>query len=454
MRPGGGTAPLRLSIRRRREKEGILEMSTERAAIAAYKLINLLTKWFPKHGSRFIDGLLLATIGNRPLSQILSWRYTHLIRSVKKMDKICVIADVHIGDALITSASVSGLRDFFPGARIDYVVNKHAESLIGGNPEISELYPVYSSLGLPYPTKAETQAIAEFLNRNEYDLTVNLCPFLDKKIFRPGKALGYFGLATSIAQAQMNPEGTSHMVRQLHDYIHSALEKAGYPPRRSEFRGINIYLSERARKEAQEFMRNDRCGSSHPTILFNTDASTPFTRIPLDIQTDMVNELAELPCRILLSASRNEAGLEEKIMNELPIEKKTKLTVVPKTFPLDTYAALMDLSDIFVTGDTGPLHVAAARKFSKSGGHEFRNKTAVFAVFAATPARIYGYDSSSSGFLAANQDAPSRTYVSPSPHCNLAYIVKSYIASEADGFFDRLEVKKVIADARAVLGFS
>lgn len=426
----------------------------EKAAIAAYRFINLLTKCFPNNGARFIDGFLLAAAGNKPLSTLLFRKCTRLVGSVKKMEAICVIADVHIGDALITSAYVSSLRDFFPEARIDYVANRDAESLIGGNPDISELHPVYSSSAFPYPSASETQTIGNLLQRTDYDLIVNLCPFLAKSVFRPGKVLGYFGLATSVARAQRDPQQTSHLVRQSHDYIHGVLERAGYASTRSGFRGVGVYLSEKARAEAEEFMRNRCSRPDRPTILLNTDASTPFTRIPVDLQTEMVNELAELPCRILLSPSRSEAGLEEAILKAMSPDKRSKITVVPKAFSLDTYAALVDRSDVFITGDTGPLHVAAARKFSKSGEHEFRNKTAVFSVFAATPPRIYGYDSGTAGFLAANQDAPSRAYAAPSPYRNLAYVVKSYIAAKPQDFFDGLETKQVIADAKAVLGFS
>jgi hypothetical protein len=84
-----------------------------------------------------------------------------------------------------------------------------------------------------------------------------------------------------------------------------------------------------------------------------------------------------------------------------------KWTIVPLSFPLDSYGALVDFFDGYITGDTGPLHIAAAEKRLVSGQQKFKNSTAIFSIFGVTPARIYGYDSHRDGFLAAHQKAPS-----------------------------------------------
>ncbi|WP_041323912.1 glycosyltransferase family 9 protein [Hippea maritima] len=101
----------------------------------------------------------------------------------------------------------------------------------------------------------------------------------------------------------------------------------------------------------------------------------------------------------------------------------SKITIVPKDIPIDVYAALIDFCDVFVTSDTGTMHIAAARKFSESGG-QLRNKTAVFSIFGATSARMYGYDSYNSHFLNPGQDAPSKLYISNAVCRNLTCVNK------------------------------
>jgi len=93
---------------------------------------------------------------------------------------------------------------------------------------------------------------------------------------------------------------------------------------------------------------------------------------------------------------------------------------------LDVYAAVLDYADVFITGDTGPLHLAAARRYARSGSHRFRNRTAVLSLFGATISRMSGYDSSQAGYLAANQDAPSWCYVAASPCRNVTCLNKCF----------------------------
>ena len=81
------------------------------------------------------------------------------------------------------------------------------------------------------------------------------------------------------------------------------------------------------------------------------------------------------------------------MLGDLKEEERKRLTIVPKSMNLDAYAALIDFADFFISGDTGPLHIGAARKVSKTGTRKFRNRTYVVSVFGATNARMSGYDS-------------------------------------------------------------
>jgi len=100
---------------------------------------------------------------------------------------------------------------------------------------------------------------------------------------------------------------------------------------------------------------------------------------------------------------------------------------------------------VFISGDTGPLHIAAARKVSPTGRHPVRNRTAVLSFFGATPARLSGYDSSQPGFLAANQDAPSWTFVSRSPCRNITCLDKLYKTCRVVRCFEGLDLEGMVA---------
>ncbi|MGC9602935.1 MAG: glycosyltransferase family 9 protein [Minisyncoccia bacterium] len=425
----------------------------EQVTSLAYKLINLITEISPKNGARLIDGFILSIVGNPFIGRTFFRRDVATLGETKRFQKICVIADVHIGDAIITQSAVSALRDFFPEAMIDYIFNKTAEGLIAGNPEVSNLWPVYVSSGLPYPSDSEAETIKNILEKSDYDFILDLCPFLPAKKIRPsGRIMNHLGLVMSVAQAQKNPGAKSHMVFQLYRHIRSVLEKGMIPRKRDDFRGVSIYLSDNAQKQADKILKDNNIDPETPKIFFNPDASTPFTRIPTDIQASLLKELLKLPCHILLGASRSESGFEDKILSSIRMSDRKRVTIVPTALPIDAYASLIDLCDIFITGDTGPLHIAAARKVPKRGDREFRNRTAVLSIFGATPPRIYGYDSRLLGFLPANQDAPSHVYILPSSNRNLTYIVKKYIAADERSFFENINQDEIVFDVKSALG--
>ena len=138
-------------------------------------------------------------------------------------------------------------------------------------------------------------------------------------------------------------------------------------------------------------------------------------------------------------------------MESIPLQYQKKVTIVPVSMPIDAYAILIDFADIFVTGDTSPLHIAAAQKISQSGNYDFKNKTAVLSIWGATPSRIYGYDSIREGYFPANQNAPSRVFVAESPCRNITRINKMSKACKYVRCFNSLNILEIIKLADHIL---
>jgi hypothetical protein len=192
--------------------------------------------------------------------------------------------------------------------------------------------------------------------------------------------------------------------------------------------------------------------SDKPLVFLNPDTASPYTFIPFEFQTVLLKGLAGMDCSILLGSGFKFKGIEGKLLETLSEEERRKVSVVPPTLPIDAYAALVDRADVFISGDTGPLHIAAAKKTAKSGNYKFRNRTFVISAFGATPARMSGYDSTNPLFPPANQEVLSRTYVSESPCRNITCVNKMAKTCEKPRCFEVFDTSAILSDIQSYLG--
>ncbi len=417
-----------------------------------FHISSVLTDIFPRGGARTLDWSLTHLLGSDRMVKSKLGKDVDRLRNIKRIHKILVFSDLNIGDALFAQASVSALRDFFPAAEIDFVIGAAAQSLVEGNPEVSRLLPEFH--GAPFPTQSDFDTVKRISTSRKYDLIFTFSPFFQLKNHFPArdKVFNFTTLASMLIQGERLKSVRNHVVYQTHKFVHDLFSGTIDPLREDEFTGITVTLSDAAVSEAERFLASRHLLDSEGLILLNPDASTRFTRIPVEAQVDLLKRLMSLPHNILLGAGHTDRGIEHRILERLTARERWRITVVPSSLPIDAYAALIDFTDLYISGDAGPLHIAAAHRRSRSGMYEFRNRTAVFSVFGATPARIYGYDSRYPEFFPANQDAPSHIYISPTPCRNITCINKMAKTCKTVRCFELVDVDEIAADINEVVG--
>ncbi len=417
------------------------------------RVTSRLTQWFPRGGAKFLDGLLYPLLGNDFTVDFFDRHNRENLESIGNFQRILVVSDIHIGDAVLLQTAVSALRDFFPKAEIDYLVKKSMENLLQGNPDISELWPAFT--GGQFPNEKDiltVQALAP-----DYDAVFNLCPFLAAPHFpEPKKAFHFTSRAPFIIRNERNPSMPGHLAYQAHKFIYDMLSPHFAIQRARPFEGPQIFLAHRAVAEAHQFFRQKAPKGLGPVVFLNPDTASPYTRIPFGEQAKLLKRLVEMPfngdlggiCRVLLGEGHTDKGIGERLWFSLPLWLRDRVTLVPASMELDTYSALIDWSDVFISGDTGPLHIAAARKHDRSKNTFLRNRTSVFSVFGGTPPRFSGYDSELPGFLESSQDAESRSYQSISRCRNITCLHKMARECDASGCFQELDLDKIFSDIR------
>ena len=94
-----------------------------------------------------------------------------------------------------------------------------------------------------------------------------------------------------------------------------------------------------------------------------------------------------------MSTGISNPGIEKILIEKLPFELRGKIVLIPQ-LKINEFASLIDFCDVFLSGDTGPVHIASAWKEPLSQKDSLRNCTSVITIFGATDSRIYGYDTS------------------------------------------------------------
>jgi ADP-heptose:LPS heptosyltransferase len=406
-----------------------------------------LTDVFPSSGGRLIDSFVYGVGGSKMWSSIMSSTLTTKMHSIRTLESILVVSDLNIGDAVITQAVVSGIRDFLPHSKVDFIITRSAGDLIKGNPEVTNLYPVFT--GRPFPNINDFIELKRIVAENKYDLVVNLCPMFNrKKDFGDVNIIhGHHTIGPEMLKNETTSSEINHIIFQTNLFINKLLSNKYMQVRNNSFNGVSVNISDSAIAKSIEFISGIKFKHpDHPVIYFNPDASSPFTTIPLKYQIDLISQLLDKGCNILLGCGYSSKGIEKSILSSLHTPSSDNITLVPYSTSLDEMAAIVDRCDVYFGGDTGPLHIAASKKVSSSGNISFRNKTAIFAVFGATPIRIYGYDSVQPGFLAANQNAPSRVYAALSPCQNITCVDKKNKVCKVVRCFESLNTKQIVSD--------
>ncbi len=414
-----------------------------------FRASSALTDRFPQAGAQLLDAFVSASAGNALLQSRELARAQATMARVRRFDRVLVVADLNIGDAVMLQSFVAALRDFLPDAEIDYAVSHVARDLVNGR-DTTTLYPIFRGTGVPGPSDAH--AVRELTDNRSYDVVFNLCPFFPDRAIAPAgtPVVRWTALATMLVRALRRPFAVAHVTAQVHEYVHALFAPLFRPVRERPFRGVSVTLSPEASAAAAEFVDTLEA-DGRPIVLMNPDASSRFTRLPHETQTELLRGLLRLPCVVVLGAGHTQPGIEGRLIGALPPRQRKEVRVLPASTPIDAYAAVVDAADVFLTGDTGPLHIAAARKQARLGTNGFRNRTAVISVFGATPARLYGYASDRYGFLPANQQAPSYVHSADSPCRNLTCINKTVKTCRDVRCFHQLDVQAVLADVAHII---
>ncbi|MCM2267368.1 MAG: asparagine synthase (glutamine-hydrolyzing) [Elusimicrobiales bacterium] len=282
--------------------------------------------------------------------------------NVQGRRKILLVNMAGLGDIMMMTPALRSIRSAYPDAVVELLTIDRSADLAAGLPGVDKVHSVPIRYRIASPL-----AVFKFfrtllaLRSQKFDALVNfslvsswpgvlksrLINFLVKPAVYSGRALaglGATGKATAFEQA-VQEKSEVRLTAGL-------LAPLGIEPRDLEIKYEPGF--EEKKKISSDLAARGLSG--HPVIGLNPGAFRPSRRWPLEKWKALIGLiLADWPeALIIVTGSASEKALAD----ELKISDR--VFVSAGLYSVRENAALYSLTDVFITNDTGPMHIAAA----------------------------------------------------------------------------------------------
>lgn len=284
---------------------------------------------------------------------------------MEKIKRIIVVDLLYLGDLLFAHPFFAGLRRLFPEARIDLVANSNFAEIMRVNPNLDHVYSYNKNW-----TAARSYKFAKKLKMNNYQLGVNIHgnwrTALLLKLISADQSIGYGGKGRGLfLDESVEKNISSHMIEFYLKFLNELQESqllAGYfDDKKIEsnnqqesfpvLRVDEVYI-----QKANSKLKN--IGLEDEFVVLNTGGSWETKRWPEEYFAEIADQLAEKGYKVLFVGGPSDTERVSYILNK--VENRERLYNLCGKTSLLELAALLKQANLMISGDTGPVHVAAA----------------------------------------------------------------------------------------------
>lgn len=263
------------------------------------------------------------------------------------IERILIIRHAPLGETVLTTPVIRALRQHFPDAYIAYMVAPTREDLVSANPHLNEVLIYQSSI---------PKLISQLVRRS-FQLAVVLQPTfrLVLHTFLAG-IQNRIGFQTNSAGKRLLshsvPNNTSqHETQRYLDVIRAInIEVEDDEP--------EVFIDEKGEAWVNDFLNNNSLNDNRPFIGLNPGAATSYRRWSPDNFATLGNMLNKAyDANIIITTGPRECELAQQVatqMNHPPI-------IVNNVTPMQL-AALLQKCHLYISNDTGPMHLSTAVK--------------------------------------------------------------------------------------------
>ena len=278
-------------------------------------------------------------------------------------EKFLIVSTTGLGDTLWGTPAIRALRKTYPDSAISVLTSSIGGSVLEHNKHIDELYvlgpnPFFSLFRfLPKMRRQKFDAILVF--HTSQRMVLPFCALLEAP-----QLIGTEGINKDLdfLLTKALPKKHQHEIERRLDI---AKQVGAY---------VSDFVLEEEEEKADRFLDGHGVPDHIPLVGIHPGAKNLFKQWPKESFIEVGKRLSQhLGCQIFITGDQSEALLVLEIASKIP-------GAIPIAGELDlsTFTAVLSRMDVFITNDTGPMHLA------------FAAKTPTVAIFGPTDPSLCG----------------------------------------------------------------
>jgi len=294
---------------------------------------------------------------------------------MKDANKRILIFNVNwLGDVLFSTATIRNIRRNYPNSFIACAIPSRCYPILKGDPHLDEII-IFDEKERHRGVLAKLK-FAQLLKSKRFDMAFLLHrSFTRALICRLANIPERIGYSTRKRNFLLTKKIAAPVKDALHriDYYLNIIEKAGL---RVEDRYPEFFISEEDFKTIDDFLNREGIKKNDFLVAINTGGNWFPKRWPREYWAVLADKLiSEFGAKVIITGNYSDMPNAQEIkglMSEKPI-------IASGAFNLKQLGALCRRLDLFITADTGPLHIANAAGAKR-----------IIALFGPTSSKITG----------------------------------------------------------------
>jgi lipopolysaccharide heptosyltransferase II len=279
-----------------------------------------------------------------------------------------------LGDVLFSTATIRNIRRNFPQSFIACIIPSRCYHILKGNPHLDEII-IFDEKDRHKSTVEKLKFIS-YLKSKDFDVVFLLHRSLTRALMcRLAGIPERIGYLTRKRRFLLTKKIAAVDIHSLHriDYYLNIIEKAGL---RCEDRFTEFFTSDEDWGFVKDTLGKKGITEDDLLIGINPGGNWSPKRWPKEYWAILADKLiGELKAKVIISGSASDSALANQICELM----KNEPNIACGVFNLKQLGALFKRLNLFITADTGPLHIANASGAKK-----------IIALFGPTSPKITG----------------------------------------------------------------